>query len=248
MNTASNSSFCLISMLLLMGSAQAAAETTDATLSEVVGTVLVNQGKVYQPAQSGMKLPLNARVLTKDGASAIVASKQGCATRLGANSLFVVNQADPCHGGPAAQKVDPVAVASPASAGGSAGTAASGNPGGLSTNTLVLIGAGTAAVVAGGVVGGLAASGGLESSSNNFDSAAASKAASDAVIANGGTAKAALAAGVAASQGGSPVAVSNAVLAAGGTPSQAFGAASAFSNVAAGGVPCISGTQPLCAG
>jgi hypothetical protein len=247
MNTVSNSGYCLLSMLLLLGSAQAAAET-DATLSEVVGTVLVNQGKLYQPAQSGMKLPLNARVLTKDGASAIVASKQGCVTRLGANSLFVVNQADPCRGGPAAQKVDPVAVLSPANAGGSAGTAASGNPGGLSTNTLVLIGAGTAAVVAGGVVGGLAASGGLESSSNNFDSAAASKAAADSVIANGGTAKAAYAAGLAAAQGGSPVSVSNAVIAAGGTPAQAFGAASAYSNVVAGGVPCISGTTPLCAG
>jgi len=248
MNVANHPAYRLLPALLLLGSVQAPAADAEATLREVVGTVLTNQGKVYQPAQSGTKLPLNARVLTKDGAGAVVISKQGCSTRLGPNSLFVVTQPDPCHGGPSAQKIGPAGYAPVQVT--NAGNAAAGSANsvaGLSTNTLVGIGAGMAAGVAGGVMGGLAATGGLESP-DGFSNNAAAQAASAAVIAAGGDAKAAYAAALAAANGGSPSAVSAAVIAAGGSPEQAYAAGKAAAGIVSGGSDCISPTSPDCAG
>jgi hypothetical protein len=99
MTTSGKLAIFLVAMMLCLGSSQSMAEEAGAILMEVTGDVLVNQGKVYQRAQSGVKLPVNTRVLTKDTASAVITSKQGCVTRLDANSLFVVKALDPCHGG-----------------------------------------------------------------------------------------------------------------------------------------------------
>lgn len=227
MNTVRKSVSFLLSTMLCVGFAQAMAEETEATLMEVTGTVLVNQGKVYQPAQSGMKLSANTRVLTKDKAGAAVTSKQGCVTRLGANSLFVVKQPDPCHGGATAQKVDPAAYASvtESGAGAATGGAAGTGPGGLSTNTMVAIGAGTLAV--GGILGGLAGSGEFDDNSSSRTTTPA--AAYQAVINSGGSVTAARAAFGAAANGGTPVQIANAVLLAGGTQQQA--AAGGFGTV-----------------
>lgn len=159
MRTVRKCFYYVIPALLWLGSAQG--EEGVATLMEVQGAVLVNQGKDYQPAQSGMKLMPNARVFTKDKASAVVTSKQGCVTRLGPNSLFVVKPVDPCHGGASAQKLAPGGYAV-GEAGAGAGSAAAGGGWLGTTNGLVAVGAAGVAVVAGGVMGGLAASGGLD--------------------------------------------------------------------------------------
>lgn len=221
-------SFCfLLSTLFCLGVAQAAEEEA-ATLGEVNGTVLVNQGKNYQTAQSGMKLAPNARVFTKDKASAVVTSKQGCATRLGANSLFVVKPVDPCHGGAVAQKLDSTTYA----ATGGTGSGAAADAGGswfANTTNQVILGAAGAAVVAGGVVGGLAASGGLDNEDTvNVSPAVAATIANTAVISAGGTAEIAKAAEAVAKAGGDAAAIEAAVLKAGGSPTVAAAAARAF--------------------
>lgn len=64
----------------------------EATLHEVQGTVLVNQGKQYIAGHSGMSLQRNARVVVMDGASAVVKQAGGSVTRLGSNSLFTLGQ------------------------------------------------------------------------------------------------------------------------------------------------------------
>jgi hypothetical protein len=233
----------LPALLLLLGAPQASAEDASATLREVAGTVLANQGKVYQPAQSGMQLPLNARILTKDGASAMVVSKQGCPTRLGPNTLFVITQPDPCHGGLPPQKIDPGANLGAGNANGASGATG----GGLSTNETVILGAGTVALMTGGIVGGLGASGGLDASDAAANNNAA-QAASAAVIAAGGDAKAAYAAALVAGNGGSPQDVASAVLAAGGSPQAAYAAGRAAGGIVGGTAPCVSPTSPDCSG
>jgi hypothetical protein len=149
-------------MLLCLNSTYALAEA-EATLTEVTGTVLINQGKNYVAGQSGMKLDANTRVFSKEKSSAVIVSKQGCVTRLEANSLYVVKPVDPCHGGLAAQKLDAGGIgAISGSSGASLASASATSTGWLSGTTgLVVAGAGGVAVVTGGVVGGLAASGGL---------------------------------------------------------------------------------------
>ncbi len=242
MNAIRKPVYCLLSTLLCLGTAQAAAENYAATLMEVDGTVLVNQGKDYQMAQSGMKLAPNARVLTKDKARAVVSSKQGCATRLGANSLFVVKASDPCHGGAATvQNLGPARTVATGETGG--GAAANGS-GGLSSTQLTLIGAGAVALVTGGVMGGLAASGGLDADSDTSSTAniATATAASKAVTAAGGSPAAANAAFTAVIRGGDAAQVSAAVVAAGGSPRAAQAASSVVLVSATGGV-----TSPLCA-
>jgi hypothetical protein len=161
MNAVGKFSYYLLPALLWLGSAQG--EESVATLMEVNGAVLVNQGKDYQAAQSGMKLMANDRVFTKDKASAVIASKQGCVTRVGSNSLYVVKPVDPCHGGAAAQKLAPggYEVGGGGASTGSASASTSGSWLGT-TNGMVTLGVIGVATVAGGVVGGLAASGGLD--------------------------------------------------------------------------------------
>lgn len=154
MNTVRKSVCFLLSTLLILGSAQAMADDAAATLREVVGTVLVNQGKGYQVAQSGMKVANHTRVLTKDSSSVVVISKLGCPTRLGPDNLYVVEEPDPCHGGVAMiQKIDPAFAATLGGTGGGAAI------GGLSTSTLELIAGGVAAIGI-GVGVGLGTSGG----------------------------------------------------------------------------------------
>lgn len=227
MNTFRKPLYCLLSGFLCLGTAQAAEEAA-ATLGEVNGTVLVNQGKNYQTAQSGMKLAPNARVFTKDKASAVVTSKQGCATRLGANSLFVVKPTDPCHGGAVAQKLDSATYASTTGGTGSG----SGEAGGSwlsNTTNQVILGAAGAAVVAGGVVGGLAASGGLDNENTvDVSPAVAATIANDAVTAAGGTPAMVKAAEAVAKAGGDAAAIEAAVIKAGGSPTVAAAAARAF--------------------
>ena len=121
---------------------QAVAETR-----EVIGTVFVNLGKIYQPAQSGMQVTEHARVITRENSSVVVISKLGCSTRVGPNSMFVVETPDPCHGGLATvQKIDPATVANLGA-----------GSGGLSTSTIALIAGG---VIATGVGVGVGASSG----------------------------------------------------------------------------------------
>ena len=77
-------------------------------LREVQGTVWVNQGKNYVVGYSGMKLKPGARVLTLDGASAVVKQTDDSLTQLEPNSLFMLRELGTYQGGAATvQEIGP---------------------------------------------------------------------------------------------------------------------------------------------
>jgi len=93
----------------------------EATLQEVQGTVLVNQGKQYIAGHSGMSLQHNARVVVMDAASAVVKQAGGSVTRLGSNSLFTLGQST-------VQQFAYTQAFNGVTAGGGGETVAAGNP------------------------------------------------------------------------------------------------------------------------
>lgn len=75
------------------------ADDSAGVLREVQGNVLVNQGKNYVVGYSGMTLKPGARVLTRDGASAVVKQTDGCLTQLEPNLRFMVRESSICQTG-----------------------------------------------------------------------------------------------------------------------------------------------------
>jgi hypothetical protein len=73
------------------------ADNSVGELYEVQGTVLVNPGKNYFVGYSGMQLKPGARVLTLDGASAVVKQADGCLTRLEPNLRFILREPSICQ-------------------------------------------------------------------------------------------------------------------------------------------------------
>jgi hypothetical protein len=92
--------------LTSIGSVQA---DNSAVLREVQGTVWVNQGKEYVLGYSGMPLQPGARVLTLEGASAVVKqTDDDSLTPLESNSLFMLRELDTYQGGAATvQEIGP---------------------------------------------------------------------------------------------------------------------------------------------
>jgi len=74
-------------------------DSTGGVLREVQGTVLVNQGTNYVVGYSGMELTPGARVLTPDGASAVVKQTDGCLTPLEPNLRFILRKSSSCRTG-----------------------------------------------------------------------------------------------------------------------------------------------------
>jgi hypothetical protein len=74
-------------------------DSTGGVLREVQGTVLVNQGTNYVVGYSGMELKPGARVLTPDGASAVVKQTDGCLTPLEPNLRFILRESSICQSG-----------------------------------------------------------------------------------------------------------------------------------------------------
>lgn len=67
-----------------------------ATLTQVTGKVMVNKGKGYVAAKSGMSLGDNDRLITLDGSSAAVLYGDGCSSNVKANSVLAVSKALGC--------------------------------------------------------------------------------------------------------------------------------------------------------
>jgi hypothetical protein len=87
----------LVGALALTFAAGAQAETTSvATLSQVTGKVMVNKGKGFVAAKSGMALADNDRLITLDGSSAAVVYGDGCTSQVKANSVLAINKALGC--------------------------------------------------------------------------------------------------------------------------------------------------------
>ena len=75
------------------------ADDSAGVLREVQGTALVNQGKNHVVGYSGMQLKPGARVLTMDGASAVINRTDGSQTELEPNSLFTQRDLSTYRGG-----------------------------------------------------------------------------------------------------------------------------------------------------
>lgn len=88
----------IIAVACLIGISPVQADDSAGVLHEVLGRVMVNQGKSYIAGHSGMRLKLGARVLALDGASAVVKQTDGCLTRIEPNSLFTLREPSVCAG------------------------------------------------------------------------------------------------------------------------------------------------------
>jgi hypothetical protein len=109
-------------LLFTMG--QAAATESVATLSQVTGVTLVNQGAEYVTATAGMPLREGDRLMVLDGGAATVKFTDGCLHNLADNTILTIGKANSCSSGTlAATQVGPiVAQAVPAGGLGLVGT------------------------------------------------------------------------------------------------------------------------------
>lgn len=80
----------VMSLGLTVGYAQAETSSV-ATLTQVGGKVMVNKGKGFVAAKSGMSLAENDRLITLDGSSASVVFADGCVNNVKANSVLAVS-------------------------------------------------------------------------------------------------------------------------------------------------------------
>ena len=89
-------------LLVSVGTGAQAQQEPIATLTQLEGKVLVNQGEETAPAQAGMSLRSSDRVLTLDGSTALVVYKDGCGLPLEENSQLTLMSVDECTQGVAA--------------------------------------------------------------------------------------------------------------------------------------------------
>lgn len=85
---------CALALVIATG-AQAELASV-ATLTQVTGKVMVNKGKGYVAAKSGMSLGDNDRLITLDGSSAAVVYGDGCSSNVKANSVLSVSKVLGC--------------------------------------------------------------------------------------------------------------------------------------------------------
>ncbi len=84
---------------LLFATAAQAQEARVATMSQVEGVVVVNQGERFVQAHRGLVLEKGARVFVMEGAHAELAYQGRCRLRLESNSFLIVGDADECATG-----------------------------------------------------------------------------------------------------------------------------------------------------
>jgi hypothetical protein len=89
-------------LLVSVGTGAQAQQEPIATLTQLEGKVLVNQGEETVPAQAGMSLRSSDRVLTLEDATALVVYKDGCGLPLEENSQLTLMSVDECTQGVAA--------------------------------------------------------------------------------------------------------------------------------------------------
>jgi len=83
----------------LSGSYQQPSFSTGASLKQIYGTVLVNHGKGYSVAYLDMEIKIGDRVLTMDGAQAVIVQNDGCVISLRGNSIFILKDFSACPKG-----------------------------------------------------------------------------------------------------------------------------------------------------
>lgn len=121
-----------------------------ARLTQIEGSVLVNQGKNYDSAQTGMQLKRDDRVLVRADGSARVVYQNGCVLRLGPNSLLILEGEDQCTKGAVVYQAG--GTSQPAGTTGTAGSTSLGAPETAATESTIAGIPATTAVIAAGVI------------------------------------------------------------------------------------------------
>ena len=80
-------------------SASAKKVSLTGSLKQIQGTVLINHGKGYSIARLDMGLKPGDRVLTMDGARAVIVQADGCVIKLTDNVIFTLELPSTCQGG-----------------------------------------------------------------------------------------------------------------------------------------------------
>jgi len=150
------SNICLMAIAGALFARGAFAAEPVATLDNIEGVVLVNQGEKYVTAASGFVLAPGDRVLVMAGAKAVVNFTDGCALPVSAGSTTTVPETSTCAG--AVAQTEAVGPTYAQAAGGQPEAAA--KSGG--TSPALWVGAGLAAV-AGAVALGSGGGGGSNS-------------------------------------------------------------------------------------
>ena len=79
-----------------------------ATLSEIKGRVLVNQGDEFKPATKGMQLRPGDRIMVQDDSSASLTYNDECRSQIEENKIYTVPDRSSCAGGtPLVQELNP---------------------------------------------------------------------------------------------------------------------------------------------
>lgn len=93
---------CALILSLMVGAGgiyageQPSASGSIASISQPEGMVLVNQGKYYLAARPGQKLNVGDRIMTMDGARALVVFNDGCTQQLNPNNKLVLKSVADC--------------------------------------------------------------------------------------------------------------------------------------------------------
>ena len=103
------------------GSAVAADKIVLAALGDVQGKVLVNKGKGYVAAKTGMEIAPGDRVIALDNASAKVLYQDGCVTDLHENNVLAVD-GNGCATAPNRSRAEPIRLAQALGSGGTGGS------------------------------------------------------------------------------------------------------------------------------
>ena len=74
-----------------------AASILKASIKQIQGTVLINHGKGYSQARLDMGLRKSDRVMTMNGASAVVVQDNGCVIKLKQNSIYMLDNYVNCQ-------------------------------------------------------------------------------------------------------------------------------------------------------
>lgn len=84
--------------LLFAGAAIAQDEKEDpiASVDDVVGEVLVNQGEDYVAPADGLRLREGDQILTKDNSSVVVRYDDDCDVKVEENTVYTVDEPDDC--------------------------------------------------------------------------------------------------------------------------------------------------------
>ena len=89
MSLAGVAAFCL-------GMGSASASDVVASIGQVSGSALVNQGQTYEPVVAGASLHEGSRLMTMEGGSITVQFQDGCTKELTENQVMTVGAADSC--------------------------------------------------------------------------------------------------------------------------------------------------------